>query len=248
MYFSGDSKSYIYDLSLTIFTSILLYLFIDDILERHNKREELKKLNIIIGKIKPSINKFYNIFVSLYAGMSENPVKENSEALKNIFYEKDKFYKKIIDNLKYHKNSSFLDISDFNYKSFFNGKEPSYLTWQKFWMNSYLAFYKDLTLIQMHYSVFFSSKLLFKLEALVKPLNEYILKMQDMSKIGYNPGKQRYQSNKDFYEIINLKEVMISFEDFLKCLEEESNIKLMTVDINDINNRNTAPRLGELLK
>lgn len=244
----GNYKDFAYDISMTLFTSILLFYFIDYVLEKHNQKEERKKLNIVISKIKPSLEAFYNFYVALYAGTIEKPITEDSPVLKNIFYNKDKLYESIVENLEMEKDSSYLDITRFSPIDSFSGKNPVYITWQKAFLNRYNSLFEDLTYLQMHYSIFLSSDLLYKLEELIQKLREPLNIYKNMEKFQFNKLGLKYENNETFYASINLKEIMSLFEEFIKIIQEESKINFMDVDIKNINNRNEHPLLGELLK
>lgn len=248
IYFSTGCKEFVYDLSMAIFTSILIFYFIDYILEKYNQKEEEKKLKVVIGKITPSINRFYKFFVDIYAGTREQPVPEDSPVLKNIFYQKDELYQCIVKNLNYIGNSSYMDLDKFSIEDSFNGKPPIYLTWKKAWINIYLGLYKDLVHFQMYYGIFLSSELLNKLEDLIEVLNNFFLMAQQMDQVGANRMSLHYETNETFYDVIKLKEIMTLFESFVIAIQKESQTDFMSIDINDINNRDTRPLLGELLK
>lgn len=245
--FASALNVFVYDLSITTFTSILMYLLIDNVLERYNRKEENKKLNIIIEKIEPSINKFYNLFVSLYAGTIEKPIEENSPMLKNIFYDKDELYKSIVENLIYTEESPYGDADKFIIMGSLDKIDKSSLIWQKVWINHYTSLYSDLIHLQMYYGIFLSSELLYKLEALIKPIRDYLLINKNMENIGLNK-IQLHMTNEVFYQLIKLREIMTSFEDFIGSLQARSAVDFMSVDIDNINNRDEKPLLGDLLK
>lgn len=248
IYYSASCSEFIYDLSMTIFTSIIIFFFIDYILEKYNQKEEEKKLKVIIGKIIPSINKFYKFFVDLYLGTRENPVLEDSPVLKNIFHDKEELYESIVKYLNYMEYSPYIDPYKLSIEDFFNGKSTIYLTWEKAWLYQYSSLYKDLVYFQMYYGVFLSSELLRRLEDLIEVFNNFFLMTQNMDLIRVNKIPFQHKTNKSFYQTIELNEVMTLFESFVKYLQEETQIDLMSIDIHDINDKKTRPLLGELLK
>lgn len=245
---SADIFEFSYDLSMAIFTSILLFLLIDNILEKYSQKEEGKKLKVAIGKIIPSVKRFYEYFVDLYAGTASDKISKKDPVLKNIFYDKKRLYKLIVDNLNRTESSPYIDLERFNMQEFFSKNSLKYLTWEKAWLNQFSKLHQDLVVFQLYYGAFLSSELLFKLEDLLKIFNSLLLIEKKMQKADVNEIKINNEDNATFYEIIKLKEVMASFEAFIKCIEKEADIDLMSIKIIDINNRNTHPFLGELLK
>ncbi|MDD3840811.1 MAG: hypothetical protein PHP06_09630 [Clostridia bacterium] len=248
LFLASNYHEFFYDLSMTIFTSIFLFLLIDNIIEKYSQKEEEKKLKVTIERIIPTINKFYNYFVDLYAGTAENTVSEDDPVLKNIFHEKEELYRSIVKNLNRKEKSPYLDIDRFTTKDFFAKKPLSYLTWEQVWLNHYSSLHQDLLVFQMYNGAFLSAELLSSLEELIGILNDLALMRRNMEKLDMNKINIMNEEDTTFYNMIKLKEIMASFEAFLICIKKETKVDLMSVKIQDINNRKQHPLLGELLK
>lgn len=237
-----------YDIVIALPSSILLFFAIDYILDRYHKKEEQNKLLVVVGKIRPSIKKFKDFFVDIYSGTSAEQVNNDAPVLKNIFHDKDDLYRKIVEFIPRKEKSPYVDVDRMDQRVFFASGEMHYLSWDNAWHNQYSAFYQDITFFEMYYGTFLSSELLDKTEALIKVVQDVISMKQMMDRTHLSEMTILNETSESFYQAIQLKNVMKRFEDFLSALQRDTGMDFLSVEIQQINSRNTHPLLGSLLK
>ena len=87
------AKTILYDISVGVFSSMVLVWCIDRIQLNMTEREESKRRLILYNKISPLLEEYYNFYLFLYIATRNVPVDPTSAALKSLYQCKDELIK-----------------------------------------------------------------------------------------------------------------------------------------------------------
>ena len=73
----AKAKSILYDISVGIFSSMILVWCIDRIQLKETERKEAKQRLILYNKMDPILTKYYDFYLYLYIATRNKPVKSN---------------------------------------------------------------------------------------------------------------------------------------------------------------------------
>lgn len=85
------AKSMLYDISVGIFSSMILVWCIDRIQFSETEKKEAKQRLILYNKMAPILTKYYEFYLYLYIATRNKPVKSNDNVLESLYYCKEEF-------------------------------------------------------------------------------------------------------------------------------------------------------------
>ena len=103
------AKAILYDISVGIFSSMVLVWCIDRIQLNMTEREESKRRLILYNKISPLLEEYYNFYLFLYIATRNVPVHPSSAALKSLYQCKDELIKQLYDTNPFYKDGYYGD-------------------------------------------------------------------------------------------------------------------------------------------
>ena len=183
-HFSIDiTKEILYDVSVGIFSAMILVWLIDEMSVRNEKREEKKRHLLVCRKLKPILNEYYEFYLKLYIATRKNAVLSNDKVLKSINSCKDQFIQQIREAEPFYKPGFYGDADKFSIqiRMMMNNagnpeeimKMDTSLPWYQCWCKDSISFYDGVEQIEKMFIDFFPSDLINDLDELlelVKPL------------------------------------------------------------------------------
>ena len=247
-------KEIIYDLSIGVFSAMILIWSIDEITERNNRREQKKSLSVLYNKIIPPLKDYYEFYVKLYIATKEEKVAENDTVLKSLFNDKANFIMHVIKAEPFYKEGFYADGSiDFIEYIKANKEPPKSLPWYRCWTIDNQKFTKIIRQLEQDFVFLFSSDLLKKLEVvlnLIEPINNMtnFIEMKYQLSIEVIPRQKIFLPIEFFIEENKLVAILDSLEDLMKFVQKESGEDILSIDMKDINDRHVSPILADALK
>lgn len=249
------TKEIIYDLSIGVFSAMILVWGIDEINEKNRIKEEQKRHNVIYKKIIPVVKAYYDFYVKLYIATRDNKVMKDDKVLESLFNVKDNYLTQIKKANPFYKEGFYADgnIDALEYMKNHN-EFPKSLPWYKCWNIDNQNFTTQMRRIEQDFSFMIPADLHNKIAILlnlVEPIN-YISKFIEM-KMPINIKEVELPPvlimPLDFFiDGYKLIEILNALEDVMKYLSAVSNEDILKIDISYINERNTSPILGDALR
>ncbi|MHB1314295.1 MAG: hypothetical protein ACYCX2_02270 [Christensenellales bacterium] len=243
-------KEILYDISVCVFSAMIIVWGIDVINDKNREREEQKRLSVLYQKIIPVLKDYYDFYVKLYIATRKEKVGENESVLQSLFNDKVRLIQQIKVAEPFYKDGFYSDGNFDFFLEYVKGKRelPKALPWYKCWNIDNEKFTKRMRQIEQDFSFMFPADLLCLIEALLKlvePINnlsnflEFSKKFQ--APVSIFPIEFFVDNNK-------LDEIFDALENVMKYVSENSKEDMLKIDIKYFNERNTSPILGDALK
>lgn len=246
-----DYITVIQNLGIGVLSAMVLILTIDKISEK-NKKEEMKRQNLIVyNKIKPHLNHYYDFYVKLYIATRKENLKYNEPVLKSLFNDKSNFINNIIKSKPFYKEGMYADGS-IDMLSYFQTHKtlPKTLPWYKCWFIDTEKFYNEMIVIQNYYCYFMPTEFIVLLEELLKSIkyinsNGYICNL--VSQFGIE-NAEKCISTEIIIKEFCFEEILDKLKNVIEFIENETEISIQERDINFYNQTNVNPTIGSVYK
>lgn len=255
-------KNILYDISVGIFSSMILVWCIDRIQMKDSEKQESKKRLILYNKLAPVLREYYDFYLFLYIATRCTPVESNSKVINSIYFCIDEFIEQIKKTNPFYKDGCYGDPIKFNKQMILmrdNSNDPQILEeimktstslpWYKCWGIEGTKFYDNISQIEKDFPTFFPNELLEKIEKL---LND-VAPQKNM--INFIEGKNlsmclpQYnimpQLPTDFFiNAYKIENVLCLLNEIMTYIENDSSLQLRYRDLKFFNERNTCPTIG----
>ena len=262
-YFSWPlAKKILYDISVGVFSSMILVWCIDRIQLRETEKQESKQRLILYNKLTPFLTDYYNFYLFLYIATRSIPVEPDNKVLYSLYECKDEFIKQLKSENPFYKDGYYGDPSKYKkqialMEQHANNNEvidevlqmSTNLPWYVCWEIEGAKFYDGISQIEKDFPTFFTNDLLEIFDKLLekvypqknmvnfvegKHLSEYFGK-----RINY--GKIPTEMFIDTYEI---EEILRLLDSIMNNIEIDSSKNLKARDLKFFNDRNVCPQIG----
>lgn len=256
------AKTILYDISVGVFSSMVLVWCIDRIQQKETEKREAKQRLILYNKLTPFLTEYYDFYLKLYIATRDNPVDSQSSVLKSLQYCSEEFINQLNKANPFYKDGCYVDSMKFQVqlariKDNANNPEAlkeimkmnTNLPWYKCWEIEGKKFYDGVLQIERDFPTFFPNELLEKVEHLLKIVDP------QRNLINFVEGGQPLQwvSNIEcrprlptafFVDAYKIKEIISGLNDIMVYIEQDSGKKLRYRELAFFNNRNTVPTIG----
>lgn len=256
------AKTILYDISVGVFSSMVLVWCIDRIQQKETEKREAKQRLILYNKLTPFLTEYYDFYLKLYIATRDNPVDSQSSVLKSLQYCSEEFINQLNKANPFYKDGCYVDSMKFQVQLArikANANNPEALKeimkmntgvpWYKCWEIEGKKFYEGVLQIERDFPTFFPNELLEKVEHLLK------IVAPQRNLINFVEGGQPLQwvSNIEcrprlptdfFVDAYKIKEIISGLNDIMVYIEQDSGKKLRYRELAFFNNRNTVPTIG----
>lgn len=256
------AKTILYDISVGVFSSMVLVWCIDRIQQKETEKREAKQRLILYNKLTPFLTEYYDFYLKLYIATRDNPVDSQSSVLKSLQYCSEEFINQLNKANPFYKDGCYVDSMIFQVqlariKDNANNPEApkeimkmnTNLPWYKCWEIEGKKFYDGVLQIERDFPTFFPNELLEKVEHLLK------IVAPQRNLINFVEGGQPLQwvSNIEcrprlptdfFVDAYKIKEIISGLNNIMVYIEQDSGKKLRYRELAFFNNRNTVPTIG----
>lgn len=263
-----EIRNILYDISIGIFSAMILVWGIDEVNERIRNEEEKKRYNFVYRKLIPILNEYYEFYLKLYIFTRKDKVKEDEKILNSIYACKDEFIKQIMETEPFYKAGFYADINIVNLQiiAMTNNAEnldeimqkETGIPWYKCWTHDSTEFYNNVEQIEKMFLDFFPNDLIVKLDQLLelikvtKNMSDFIEQKTMRASGMFIPSQLGSDILKFpiefFLEGNNLIKIIEILEEIMEYIERETGEMLRQRDIKFFNDRNTSPTLGGAYK
>ena len=256
------AKSILYDISVGVFSSMILVWCIDRIQLRVEEKRAARQRAIVYNKLAPLLTEYYNFYLFLYIATRDAPVETNSKVLTSLYLCKDEFLEQIKRTNPFYKDGYYGDpakhktqLALLNQHSG-DTKELEQIMnmstsfpWYTCWEIEGSKFYDGVSQIEKDFPTFFANELLEmidKLLVIIQPQKNLVNFVEgkyipawvgDRIKIAQIPTEMFI----DAYEIEHILQLL---DRIMVHIEEDSSMKLRGRELSFFNNRNVCPLLG----
>lgn len=262
-YFSWPiAKTILYDISVGVFSSMILVWCIDRIQQKETEKREAKQRLILYNKLTSFLTEYYDFYLKLYIATRDNPVDSQSNVLKSLQYCTEEFIDQLYKTNPFYKDGCYGDSTKIQAqlaRMEANANNPEALKeimkmntgvpWYKCWEIEGKKFYEGVLQIERDFPTFFPNELLEKVEHLLK------IVAPQRNLINFVEGGQPLQwvSNIEcrprlptdfFVDAYKIKEIISGLNDIMVYIEQDSGKKLRYRELAFFNNRNTVPTIG----
>lgn len=262
-YFSWPiAKTILYDISVGVFSSMILVWCIDRIQHKETEKREAKQRLILYNKLTPFLTEYYDFYLKLYIATRGTPVDSQSNVLKSLQYCNEEFIDQLHKTNPFYKDGCYSDSMKAQaqlalMKANANNPEAleeimrmsTGLPWYTCWEIEGKKFYDGVLQIERDFPTFFPNELLEKVERLLK------IVAPQMNLVNFVEGRQLLQWAPDvehmpqlptdfFVDAYEIKEIISVLNDIMAYIEQDSGKKLRYRELNFFNNRNTVPTIG----
>lgn len=256
------TKNILYDISVGVFSSMILVWCIDRIQSNIEEKDEKKRRQILYDKLSPLLKDYYNFFLYLYIATRNVPVEPTNPVLKSLYLNKDEFIKQLFDTNPFYKDGYIGDspkmIQKINLMQQHSEdpealkeimKMSDSLPWYQCWNIDALKFYNGLSQVEKDYPTFFPNELLEEIDDLLDILQMHtnIVKVVEMRMLPKSMRKQEdipILTTDIFVDTYKIVETLRLLDSIMEYIENDSSKKLRERNINFFNNRNVRPTLG----
>ena len=256
MRFSWEiTKTILYDISVGIFSSMILVWCIDRIQLRESERKKANQRVILYNKMAPILTKYYDFYLYLYIATRNEPVKSNDSVLESLYYCKDEFIRQICSTNPFYEGGCYGDYTKIKLQ-FALIKENSNdsqamerimkmntkLPWYKCWCKDGTEFYNNMLQIERDYMYLFPNELL----ELINRLLDIVGAQRDMDDfVEGNDAKELIGRNftipqlpaEFFIGAYKLEEILMLLDEIMKYIESDSEIELRKRELKFFNER-----------
>lgn len=256
------AKNILYDISIGIFSSMILVWCIDRIQLSETERKEAKQRLILYNKMSPVLTKYYDFYLYLYIATRNKPVKSNDKVLESLYYCKEEFIAQVYNTNPFYKDGCYGDPAKFKLQMTLMKansddqqamdqimKMSTSLPWYKCWCKDGTEFYNNMSQIERDYISLFPNELLELLDRLLdivgaqRYMDEFVEGKKGLELLPYNISMPHLPTN-FFVDAYKLEEVLMLLDETMKYIEEDSEIRLRKRELKFFNERNTCPSIG----
>ena len=258
----------LYDICISVFSSMLLIWGIDEVNAKKEKKEDEKKHTILYNRLIPLLKEYYESYLNLYIFTCRDKVKKGDKVLMSLYSSKDTFLRQIKESNPFYKPGYYSDINKlkdllYKFKNNNGGKidpdEGSLMVYKCICKDAN-KFYEGAKQIEKDFSHFFPYDLLTEFEALLKNveiinnLTDFIemKQIKDLGILNQFPGTkipEYVEVPVDFFiSDMKLIETLGLLEEVIAYIEIRKTISLRFHDLQYFNNRNTKPIIGDAYK
>ena len=256
------TKDILYDISVGVFSSMILVWCIDRIQIRESEKQNAKQRLILYNKLAPVLKKYYEFYLYLFIATRNNPVDADSKVLDSLFYCKDEFIAQIRNTNPFYKDGYYVDPVKVNMQFHLmneNGNNPdkaneimemsTSLPWYKCWCKDGTEFYNDMSQIEKDYNTFFPNELLEYINELLNIANS----QKNMDNFVEGKTLFAYSSvnftmpelGTDFFiEAYEIEKILQLLNKIMEYIENDSSLKLRKREVDFFNKRNVCPLIG----
>ena len=101
----------LYDICISVFSSMILIWGIDEVNAKKEKIEEEKKHTILYNRLIPLLKEYYESYLNLYIFTCRDKVKKGDKVLVNLYSCKDTFLRQIKESNPFYKPGYYSDIN-----------------------------------------------------------------------------------------------------------------------------------------
>lgn len=249
----GILKEIVYDLSIGVFSAMVLIWIIDEISERNRKREERQRLKVLYRKMIPPIKAYYEFYLKLYVATREEKVLEGEKVLENLFNDKAGFIERVKETNPFYQQGFYADgnIDVMAYMQQYNQEPPS-LPWYKCWNIDNKEFYDAMKKIEQDFGYLFPTELFDVLDKLlnrIAPINNMVSFIERTGLYNSYLATDRIILPIEFFmEAYKFDEILALLEELMLHVQNENGEDILSINIKDINDRNVTPILGSAIK
>ena len=246
-------KDIVYDLSIGVFSAMVLIWIIDGISERDRKREERQRLKVLYRKMIPPIKAYYEFYLKLYVATRKEKVVEGEKVLQSLFNDKEEFVKRVKEAEPFYQQGFYGDgnIDIVAYMQQYNQEPPS-LPWYKCWNIDNKEFFDAMKKIEQDFGYLFPTELFDILDRLlntIAPINNIASFIERTGLYNsYLPEGQFILPIEFFMEANKFDEILNLLEKLMIHIQNENGEDILSINIKDINDRNVTPILGSATK
>ena len=255
----------LYDICISVFSSMILIWGIDEVNAKKEKKEEEKKHTILYNRLIPLLKEYYESYLNLYIFTCRDNVKKGDKVLISLYSCKDTFLRHIRESNPFYKPGYYSDINKlkdiFNKIKNNNGEkidpnEDSLMVYKCICKDA-KKFYEGAKQLEKDFSHFFPYDLLTEFEVLLKNveiinnLTDFI-EMKQIKDLGildqFSDTKipEYVELPADFFiSDMKLIETLGLLEKVMEYIEIRKLISLRFHDLQHFNNRNTKPIIGD---
>lgn len=256
------AKNILYDISVGIFSSMILVWCIDRIQLSETERKEAKQRLILYNKITPILTKYYEFYLYLYIATRNKPVESNNNVLESLYYCKEEFITQIYNTNPFYKDGYYGDSTKLSLQMTLmnvNSNDPeameqimkmsTNLLWYKCWCKDGTEFYNNISQIERDYISLFPNELLELLDRLLdivgaqRYIDEFVEGKKRLELLPHDFPMPQLPTD-FFVRAYKIEEVLMLLNKIMIYIENDSEISLRKRDLNFFNDRNVCPSIG----
>lgn len=250
------AKDILYDISVGIFSSMILVWCIDRIQLREIESKEAKQRLILYNKMAPILKKYYEFYLYLYIATRNKPVKSNDKVLESLYCCKEEFIAQIYNTNPFYKDGYYKDFTKMKMQMILanaNSSDPhaaeqimkmsTSLPWYKCWCKDGTEFYNDMLQIERDYISLFPNELLELLDELLdivgvqRYIDEFVEGKKLLEFLPHNISMPQLPAD-FFVDGYKMKEVLKLLDEIMRYIENDSEITLRKRELNFFNDAN----------
>lgn len=257
-----DTKGILYDISVGIFSSMILVWCIDRIQLKIAADNEYKQHLILYNKINPILTRYYDFYLYLFLATRNIPVENDSGVLESLYFCREEFLTQLKNAEPFYKDGYYGDPIKLKAQLALMASgqvDPGVremstsLPWYQCWHIEGTAFYDSIVQIEKDFLSFFPNDLLAIFEELLqlvlsqKNMQNFV-EGRDLSDWTTSPSSMPQLPTDFFIDAYKIMDVIRLLEQVMYHIESESNKPLRKRDVQFFNNRNTKPVIGDSCK
>lgn len=256
------AKNILYDISVGVFSSMILVWCIDRIQLNETEKKEAKQRVLLYNKMAPILTKYYDFYLFLYIATRNTPVKSTDKVLESLYYCKEEFITQIYNTNPFYKDGCYGDPIKFaSQMALMNAnsnnpqvmeqiaKTSTQLPWYKCWCKDGTEFYNTISQLERDYAFLFPNELLELLDRLLNIVEpqRYI---DDFVEGKIQPELFPHifpmpQFPTDFFvTAYKIEEILMLLDEIMLSIEKDSEISLRRRELDFFNERNVYPTIG----
>ena len=257
------TKEILYDISVGVFSSMILVWCIDRIQQRETEKQNAKQRLILYSKLAPVLKKYYEFYLCLFIATRNDPVEEESKVLESLSYCKEEFITQIrntnpfykdgyyIDNAKYCMQRQLLEECGDDEETLNKIRNMNIsMSWYQCWCEDGTEFYNDMSQIEKDYITLFPNELLEN----VNELLNIVMRQKNMRNYVEGNNFKRCSSvdcsvikwDADFFiYTYEIEKVLKLLNSIMQYIENDSSLELRKRELKFFNERNVFPQIGE---
>lgn len=257
------AKVILYDISVGVFSSMVLVWCIDRIQLNMSEKEESKRRLIFYNKISPLLEEYYNFYLFLYIATRNTPVSPTSAVLKSLYQCKDELLKQVYDTEPFYKDGYYGDSVKWDLHMNFmqqHSDDPdamkstmemsTSLPWYHCWNIEATKIYNGLSQVEKDFPTFIPNDLLEQIDNLLSLVQTQtnivsFVEMRSLTPCIKEKVGIPMLPTKMFVDAYKLDETLRVLDVIMAYIENDSSIKLRERNLEFFNNRNTSPILGQ---
>lgn len=256
------AKSILYDVSVGIFSSMILVWCIDRIQLRETEKKEAKQRLILYNKLEPHLTKYYDFYLYLYIATRNKLVESNDEVLNSLYYCKEEFIAQIYSTNPFYKDGYYGDSAKLKLQMTLmdsNANNPqameqimkmsTSLPWYKCWCKDGTEFFNNISQIERDYITLFPNELLETLDKLLdivgaqRYIDEFVEGKNRLELLPYNVPMPQMPTD-FFVDAYKIDEILMLLDEIMRYIEKDSGKNLRRRELKFFNERNVCPLIG----